>query len=422
MSDRKYWLYEWLDSYLIRSERQAEHLLEQSQARRSLQEAASDAMETMRPTQHADGIAIVAGNGIDLSGSFTCLDVACQKEKVDRLFNHVWHYFDRIVVEAICSHCVAQDWSDNEEFYHRLLDHIRILLYVRNRSAEDLLLFVEKPSPCIEHWQDHAEEVGLHGITQFAHERMALLDREAQLELQLADEGHYFFGLIHSSLETVSVGLISKTEDVETWKKNKVTELVLAEVASLVSDIQASQALQSPLGAALPVYDQMLRKTAAPPTEAAVAFHLRLPVLQGIDPEVLLRVRHDEQPSFQTFRDSLRLAIRERVKTVGSVGAEVIAREIESDVIQPALHDIERRLEEAKKVLARKSGLSLGVGALVTTCGLLMANPILLAAGISSTASLIPVGHKYIEEQRDIALSDMYFLWQAQQHANFNAL
>jgi hypothetical protein len=30
----------------------------------------------------------------------------------------------------------------------------------------------------------------------------------------------------------------------------------------------------------------------------------------------------------------------------------------------------------------------------------------------------VPGGHKYIEERRDIEMTDMYFLWKVQHHAS----
>jgi hypothetical protein len=88
-------------------------------------------------------------------------------------------------------------------------------------------------------------------------------------------------------------------------------------------------------------------------------------------------------------------------------------------VIDAALNEIKRRLDAARETLVKKAGVSIGVGALATTCGLLTANPLMITAGVGPAIwSSVGAVHKYIEERRDVSMSDMYFLWKAQQHAD----
>jgi hypothetical protein len=94
-----------------------------------------------------------------------------------------------------------------------------------------------------------------------------------------------------------------------------------------------------------------------------------------------------------------------------------ISQEIRRDVIDPALNGIERRLNAARSALLRKGAVSVGVGALATTCGLLTANPLLIGSGFATAMTTVAHVNKYIEEDRDVSLSDMYFLWRAQKHA-----
>jgi hypothetical protein len=162
----------------------------------------------------------------------------------------------------------------------------------------------------------------------------------------------------------------------------------------------------------------MLRAAKRKPTEADVAFHLSLPILEGIEPELLLRIRHDEHDHFEAFRTKLRLAIKERLERTDEPDAADVALEIRRDVIDPALNDIERRLKAARKLMQRKARLNLGLGSLVTSCGVLTANPIITGAGVAAMiGTSVTAGNKYLEEKRDIALSDMYFLWHTKRHA-----
>jgi hypothetical protein len=59
------------------------------------------------------------------------------------------------------------------------------------------------------------------------------------------------------------------------------------------------------------------------------------------------------------------------------------------------------------------------MGALATTCGLLAgaAPPIALAAGVTAAVTMTGnAASKYLDEKTDVALKDMYFLWQAEKH------
>jgi hypothetical protein len=189
-------------------------------------------------------------------------------------------------------------------------------------------------------------------------------------------------------------------------------------LSSFASDIYTARGLDSPLGSTVYFHGQLLKTIKAGLKEADVAFQLKLPILEDVSPEVLLKVRSDEKPHFEKFRQSLRLAIKQRLDNVSSDKATEIADEIRKDIIDPALNDIELRLKSAKEVVTKKAGLSLTLGALTTTFGLLTANPFLVAAGATPAVGYtIAAGQKFIEEKRDIALSDMYFLWQAQEHS-----
>jgi hypothetical protein len=64
----------------------------------------------------------------------------------------------------------------------------------------------------------------------------------------------------------------------------------------------------------------------------------------------------------------------------------------------------------------KKASASIGMGALMTTCGLLTANPLLITTGVGAVATTLPAAHKFIEDRRDVSLSDMYFLWRASQY------
>jgi hypothetical protein len=113
-------------------------------------------------------------------------------------------------------------------------------------------------------------------------------------------------------------------------------------------------------------------------------------------------------------RNSVRLAIRERIRAGAIDNPEAIAKEIVEDVIEPALIDIRRRLAAAKEVLDKKHQVTAGLAGLGTIRGLFgspLAVPLAAtAAGLGAAAE-----HKAIEEKREAQMSNMYFLWKVDQ-------
>jgi hypothetical protein len=243
--------------------------------------------------------------------------------------------------------------------------------------------------------------------------------RRASIETKV-HEDHLDYSFSHPEFEHTVWGAVSNdsSQSEAALRRAVTTSIVKKYLSSFASDMYNARGLNSPLGSTVNFRGQLLKTIKAGLKEPDVAFQLRLPVLENVSPGTLLKVRSDEKPHFEKFRQSLRLAIKERLNNASTDKAIEIADEIRNDIINPALNDIELRLNAAKRVVAKKAGLSLSVGALTTIYGLLTANPFLVAAGATPAVGYtIAAGQKFIEEKRDIALSDMYFLWQAQEHS-----
>lgn len=420
MSEGKLWLYDWIDTFEITDFSQAEKLIKNAGLRKDLQKRAADVPFTVDKISLRDAPNIVAGQAIDLSAELDCFHWDCLKQQVDNLFNRVWHYFDRVVVVGPSAHRFSRllDQDVRPEVVERLITYVRLLLYIRKIGAESLFVFRQKRPPCEVHFEDHMREVGLDPELMLANHLVEQLANRAEISAE-PHEGHLDYTFNHPEFEhTVWGGVEKDAAKTDVQLRHAVTISVLKKyLSSLASDIHSSRVLNSPLGSTVYLHGQLLKIIKAGLNEADVAFEVRLPVLQGVQPEVLLKLRQDEQPYFERFRQSLRLAIKERLDHRGSGDATKIADEIRRDLLNPALNDIELRLETAKATLTKKIGVSVTLGALVTSCGLLTANPFLVAAGATPAVGYtIAAGQKFIEETRDIALSDMYFLWQAQQH------
>lgn len=420
----KFWLYDWIDTFEIKKIEQAEGLLKNPGLRKELRKRASEIEFTTERIPKSDAPTIVAGRAIDLSGDLDCYGWECMKQQVDKLFSNVWHYFDRIVVVGPSAHDFSTLWGldekdDGDQIFSRQLNYIRLLLYIREIGAEDLVIFRQKRPACTVHLEQHMKEAGLDAALANSEKLIEGLASKAEVVVgeEHGDYIHYVF--MHPEIEHYHWGAIKKTEaHSESALRYAVSKYVLGDfLAHLTSDIYTARFLNSPLGSTVYLHGQILNTFNGGVQEADVAFKLDLPVLKDVSPKVLLKVRNNEQLYFEKFRQSLRLAIKERIKNSSSGRAERIAEEIRMDIINPSLNDIAVRLKAARRAMERKVGLSVILGSLATTCGILTANPVLAGIGVTAvTGGSLTASQKYIEESRDVSLSDMYFLWKAQDH------
>lgn len=187
----------------------------------------------------------------------------------------------------------------------------------------------------------------------------------------------------------------------------------------MTADVALAHHLNSPLGASIGIHGKMLAAANHKPTMADILVHINLPVLEGLSIQHLLELREREHDSFIRFRDSIRIAIGERLKV--SEDSQIIAKQINEDVISPALTNIRQRLAASEHSLAKKAGIATFLTALTTTCGLLAhAAPATLAlssVGVMAAATNTIV-QKYLDERQNVSLDSMYFLWKATEHVH----
>jgi hypothetical protein len=307
VSESSFWLYQWLDSYLVTSTERAMVLLQEPGPRMALKEIAEEAARRSTTYVPGTGPSIVAGGDLDLSGNIGCISFRCRKLQVDTLFNYVWHYFDTVAVVGASPsyflHRLDHPQMDEVPIMEALEHHIRLLLHIRNIGAEDLLMFVDKPVKEQSDWRAQARESGLGASLNLADELIRQLIREARVDFT-THEDHLHYELRHPSLRRVFMNEIPYRKPTISAKRRAAEQAVAFCMLQLVSDIQTARSLELPLGSDYPLHERMLERAsrANAPTEADVAFHLKLPVLQGIEPELLLQIRRDEHEHFEAFR------------------------------------------------------------------------------------------------------------------------
>jgi len=191
-------------------------------------------------------------------------------------------------------------------------------------------------------------------------------------------------------------------------------------MVDLVADVSVAREYDLPLGSAQAFPAQMLRLS-RPASVGDVIFQLELPVLEGLTPAELIAIRQTHVEYFENFRNALRRAARERLKLESNRSSMQIADEIRTDIVEPELAKIRTTLASAEQLIAKKTAVSIFLGVLATTCGILSGLPpaVAVSAGAAATLSGVgPAAARHLDVQNELSLSDMYFLWKAVGHSH----
>jgi hypothetical protein len=409
----RYWLWDWLDENNLRSVEATKR-----DSLRDLQRRAAEWEPNL--SQPLAGASVIAGAGADLHTGLQCPNPACQKNSVDVLFRRVWHYFDQIVIGDNLTHDIAHHWgpATEAELRERLLTRIDVLIHIRRIGAEHLVEFREKGVET-ENWRHELRKAKAGSLVRASDAVLNSLRRRASVEIKVSG-GTAWVQLKDEELpwETSTVFRYRQGGrlTISDLKMDALDRAWRENMLFLAADVAKTRELSSALGCVHPWHQSVLAQ-AGHAASGSIAFELRFPILDGVPIRTLLKLRRDNGDLFLRFQKRLRDAVAARA---GPGRAKDLADEIGRDIIDPELRKIRTALRASEKVLARKSAVGITLGSLVTTCGII--------AGASPQASFIGgaaavaaatqnAAGKYLEERRDIALSDFYFIWQAARHA-----
>jgi hypothetical protein len=427
MTSNGYWLASWLDENGIRSQRDARRFLKDPKHIEDFLATTSAIHPGAEALDGTDVTTIVAGTTIDLSGELGCYHHECLQKDVDRLFSRAWHYFDIIIVEGLTpirAHSLfANGYDDNS--LERFLAFVENYFYVRNIGAEDMLIYRQKPHACAVHLRQPAEQ---YGATSLLEEREAWVDSfslEAEVTGLEQHEDHWHYVVIHPAIEHIALGAIHLENGAKREpSKSEIYGAVFDRYAAvLVSDIGAARSLHAPLGAAARIHEKLLSEASSDaPTVQDALFSLELPIISGLAAKDLIKIRQINWQYFDAFQLALRNAAREYVSNAADGTRPVdIASQIQSDIIEPELIRIRRELRASTDTLTGKSAVSLPLGSLATTIGLLDKIPLVVGSAAAVAAagigSFLIDYKKYLDDKRGVLTSDMYFLWKAQRIA-----
>ena len=379
------------------------------------------------PVEPLSDRSIIAGRSLDLTGYLACGHANCLTRQVDDLFRHVWHYFDKIAISGPEAHLfldAASNGKNSQDYLaKRVAELARPIFYIREIGADKLVTWVSKPPACTVHWKEYKEledyqlpEEAKKAIgSRLLEEGRVMLEKKgSQSRLTLRHPG-LFAGSGSRKLDDLQ-RLKEPGESLESTLARLIT---LQHWVGAASDLYTANSIKLPIGLGIGLEARMagLQRNSISPAE--VAFDLVLPVVDGLPVKELISLRESENDAFEGFRDCLTKAIKERVSLAGSSidNVNALALEIQSDVINPALHRIQRQLRAAEGVLQKNSRYNIAIAGLATVCGVFTTPDIATAVAAVALAGTGIVGSQFVSEKRDIALDDMYFLWKAKEYA-----
>ena len=223
----------------------------------------------------------------------------------------------------------------------------------------------------------------------------------------------------HPLFETTEV-LVTRAEHA---KRSKITARSMAKnmystaCIATVGDVALARQMEAPLVTNVGTATPFVRRPTKSATINDVALSLQLPILEGVKTERILKFREENRPQYEQFRAALTVAIREAIARLETGDPRLIADSVRREYVVPALAEIQAGLATAKRAFSIKAGSTASVGGALVTVGLLSGMPVIFGTGVATVASASLSFHKFLDDRRQVELSDMYFLWKASRKA-----
>jgi CheY-like chemotaxis protein len=282
------------------------------------------------------------------------------------------------------------------------------LLHIRRLGADEFVSFVEK-----RHLDEESAPTVL-GPEEF-HALLDVLVPTLMEEATFSVSKHRGHGIEyvvqHPGIPNPASGKIPR-------KLRKAKKSVLyAEAADqvvqnqmwwLTRDLICAREMGMPLTLATSLQETILEQLQILRTGTPIALDLRLPVLDGIPPNEILRLRREEHEAFEKFR----LAIKKAMSEPAQGGRSML--DIQQDIVDPELNALTQRLRTAERAFAKKAGYGVSLGVVTAVCGMAIGLVQILGAGVAAAiGAAVAAQGKLQDERREIQMSDMYFVWKA---------
>jgi hypothetical protein len=416
----QHWLYQWIDEFDVNPG----NLRAVFKSANAVGRLAALAGSAKRSTAAVETDAIVAGRTLDLHSQYTCGRFGCMKDRIERTFLSTWHYFDSVVVAGPSETRLVRDISttrkaDREKVIIRpLLNDVALFLHLREIGADKHIIFRQKNFNFhLDCYREAARNRGILTVSDEAARAQALesLDVEAHVNIWRHTPKEWGVEVDHDSLPERLVFAISSAR--KPTRQEALVAFLDRGSFAMLEDIEQAEFLELPLLQEVLASFFSGSEREGTVTDESVALQLELPFIRGIPVPELLKFMSDQRPSFDRFQGAIRKAVRERVEKAGDKSPSEISREIEKEILRPGLAEIDVSLQAAKRAFGKKAGAAIGVGTVLVSAGVLAAIPLVVAAGLTATASPMLDAKKFIEDRADLESKDMYFLWRMQNQA-----
>lgn len=417
-----FWLYKWIDEFGISGDRdRVKSLLNDHKVVERLRSLAEAEIFEVPSSYTGSDNALVAGRSMDLSDDLDCCPDVSRIWQINRDFPRVLHYFDKLVLTGPSAQKYAYLLQDprhpRPQDLTRIANHVDGLLYLREIGADEIVEFRPKFPIYPDNYRRLAKKFDVNSAIESNGEFMEILVRDGTIShLRQCEAGDHWHVYFHHSMLEHSAELVL-------WQKKKPTKKQMARAvfdqyaSVLTSDVMTARQMELPLGVNAELHSSMLGKNRHGSPISETAMELYLPVLEGLPVRDIIRLRKDEYEHFAKFQLALRSAIKAQLKEVGN-DPERAAAEVQTEIIEPALSDIQLRLTASQSSLAHKTSLSIGVGSVLTVIGAIESIPLIIGAGLTAAATTVAAFHTYFDKKKEVEASDMYFLWLLEKASN----
>lgn len=418
----KYWLLEWLNKNKIHSDQDLQLIHFDRELIRKMASQCDD--------WHSEHVALdnsqdylFAGTGLDIGGDYCCTNYDCIAKVVDKQFRHAWHYFDKIIIRDVTTLIFKKlvyefDNSNtnselDESYLFWLVSVMRLLIHLECINAIELVEFVPNYDPDVSKIKIafYEDVKNVEKIDSILREEFLT---EGKFSLYKYEESSYV--TMSTKLLNVQPCQLVLENDCSNYHRtiDKLISTTINDIHEVYfKDFCLTHHFNACLGSSFAPSDVILKYTGG---VGQNSFYIELPNIDNIPLDQLMRIRNNEREAFVRFKNALKRAL----KLNATVVKEKITNEIYSDIVRPELANLSLKLKSAQSSLKRKTMVSIGLGAIGTTCGLLMGGSDVVA-GLAGIAPLLTAsagaGAKYIDDISELKSSEMYFLWKALGHS-----
>jgi hypothetical protein len=415
-SNHNYWLFDWLERRRISDVSKLHAVLD---SRSSLEEMRESALGWKgKVTRSKSEFNLVAGSGLGLYDGLSCRKSSCIAGKINVLYRHAWHYFDYIYLPDAAGDLLrnsrALDDADLEDLSHL----VESSMYIRNLGAQSLTRYyssdavITSSSKLLKSRKPDGIWAELYNNFLQHPERFEVtnLGRDSY-EISYSDPELRFEPLARLNLKSVP-----KSQRRNLLRSLLAEDMVNRHRSSFTTDILAAKQLGGSLGSTIWSHQWALSKAAKRDDIGGIFFRMEFPSLQNVPVEDLVLIRLEHRDSFLACRTALRKAVNELSASI-STDRDALSDEVVRDVVSPEIARLSNKLDAARKVLGKKSAVALTIAGVSTWCGVHFGLGMAASLGAGALAAFgtgfKDAAFKYAEENRDLEISDMSFLWKA---------